>query len=560
VALDLNVKFRFELIILIVKEGVMLKILDCTLRDGGYYNSWDFDPLVVSNYLQAMADSKIDYVELGLRNFSKPGFLGAFAFTTEMFLNNIELPVGPTYGVMVDAKTILSADMSIAEAVNLLFSEAKESKIGLVRVAAHFHEVERSEEIVSILKVKGYIVGFNLMQAAGKSADVIAEKVSAISGWGMLDVLYFADSLGNMDSDEVERVFTAVRNEWDGPIGIHTHNNMGKGLNNTLIARSLGVTWLDATVTGMGRGAGNTQTESLLAVLDKEDSKYHSRSVYELVIRYFEKMQKKYGWGSNLLYFLGAQNDVHPTYIQNLLSNSHYGTDEIVGAIDYLSNLEGTTSYNGAVLDSAICFTEKKLKISGDSTIKGMFNGREVLIITNAPSTAKYASAIELYIKTAKPVVISINIVDSISPDLINYYVISHNSKFLSDTEKYKQLNKAVILPKHRFSQSELQAFEGIQLFDYGLEIKKGEFRANDTYVTLPYDITTAYVLGVILGSEVSSVTAIGLDGYETNDVRQQEMNEILVAYKHHKSSKPITVLTPTAYPINRGSIYAPIK
>lgn len=538
----------------------MFKVLDCTLRDGGYYNCWDFDPIVVSNYLRAMADSKIDYVELGLRNFSKPGFLGAFAFTTDIFLNNIELPVGPTYGVMVDAKTILSADMSIAEAVNSLFSDAEESKIGLVRVAAHFHEVESSEEIVSILKDKGYIVGFNLMQAGGKPAEIIAEKASTISQWRMLDVLYFADSLGNMDSVEVERVYTAVKSEWDGPIGIHTHNNMGKGLDNTLIARSLGITWLDATITGMGRGAGNTQTESLLAVLDKEGSKYISKPVYELVIRYFEKMQKNYGWGSNLLYFLGAQNDVHPTYIQNLLSNSHYGTDEIVGAIDYLSNLEGTTSYNGAVLDSAIDFTEKKLKVSGDSTIKGIFNGREVLIITNAPSTAKYASAIELYIKTVKPVVLSINIVDSISPDLINYYVISHNSKFLSDTEKYKQLNKTVILPKHRFSHTELQAFEGIQLFDYGLEIQKGEFETNDTYVILPYDITTAYVLGVILGSEVHSVSAIGLDGYESNDVRQQEMNEILVAYDNHKGSKPITVLTPTAYPVNKGSIYAPIK
>lgn len=538
----------------------MLKILDCTLRDGGYYNSWDFDPIVVTSYLQTMADSKIDYVELGLRNFAKPGFFGAFFYTTEMFLNSIELPIGPTYGVMVDAKTILSADMSTSEAIDSLFVEAKESKVGLVRVAAHFHEVESSEEIVSALKAKGYIVGFNLMQAAGKPDDVLAKKVSVLKQWDMLDVLYFADSLGNMDSDEVKRVYTAVRNEWDGPVGIHTHNNMSKGLDNSLIARSLGVTWLDATITGMGRGAGNTQTESLLAVLDKEDSKYNSKPVYELVIRYFEEMQKKFGWGSNLLYFLGAQNDVHPTYIQNLLSNSHYGTDEIIGAIDYLSNLEGTTSYNGAVLDSAICFSEKKVKISGNSKVKGMFNGREVLIITNAPSTTKYASAIKSYIKRVMPIVISINIVDSISPDLINYYVISHNSKFLSDADKYKKLNKAVILPKHRFSQSELEAFDGVELFDYGLEIKKGEFERNDTYVTLPCDITTAYVLGVILGSDVSSVTAIGLDGYESNDVRQQEMNEILVAYNNHIGSKPITVLTPTTYQVNKGSIYALTK
>lgn len=538
----------------------MFKILDCTLRDGGYYNSWDFDPVIVSSYLKAVSDSKIDYVELGLRNFPKSGFVGAFAYTTDKFLELLHLPDGPIYGVMVDAKTILTANMTIADAVTSLFTEAKNSKIGLVRVAAHFEEVESCAEIVHILKTKGYIVGFNLMQAGGKSTELIAEKAKLIKSWDELDVLYFADSLGNMDTTEVKRVFNALRSEWDGPIGIHTHNNMGQGLENTLTARFLGACWLDSTITGMGRGAGNTQTENLLAVLQKEKTKYNAKPIYELVVRYFEPMQKRYGWGSNLLYFLGAQNDVHPTYIQNLLSNSRYGTDEIVGAIDYLSNLEGTTSYNGAVLDSALDFTAKKSKISGDSSIKSILDGKEVLIITNGPSSSKYSSAIELYIESFKPVVISINVVDSISPELIDYYVISHNSKFLSDLEKYKQLNKSVILPKHRFRDSEMKTFEGIDIYDYGIEIQKGMFEVNDTFAILPYDNTTSYALAIILGSEVKSVTAIGVDGYELQDIRHQEMTEIFVAYNSYKNSIPITALTPTVYPIIKGSIYAYLK
>lgn len=536
------------------------KILDCTLRDGGYYNSWDFEPEVVAAYLESVALSNIEYVELGLRNFAKPDFLGAFAYTTETFINSLELPDGPTYGVMVDAKTILDSELSIEAAVNELFVPAEESRIGLVRIAAHFKEVEYSGPIVKYLKELGYIVGFNLMQAGGKESNIIADKARQAKSWGVLDVLYFADSLGNMDGAEVERIVNALRSEWKGPLGIHTHNNMSKGLDNTLTAGSLGVTWLDTTITGMGRGAGNTQTESLLAVLDKQNSKYNSKPIYELVIRYFESMQKECGWGSNLLYFLGAQNDVHPTYIQNLLSNSHYGTNEIVGAIDYLSNLEGTTSYNGAVFDTALDFTGNKSEVSGDSNIKGLFDGKEVLIITNAPSTSKYATAIELYINTAKPIVLSVNIVDSISPDLINYYVISHNSKFLSDSTKYKQIDKPVILPKHRFKQSELNHFEKTQMIDYGLKVTKGEFVINNTYVTIPYDITTAYVLGLLLESEVKGVTAIGFDGYGNNDVRQQEMNDIFVGYKNYENSKPIIVLTPTSYSIDKGSIYAPVK
>lgn len=536
-----------------------MKILDCTLRDGGYYNNWDFEPEVVEAYLNSIAKSKIEYVELGLRNFPKEGFLGAYAYTTEAHLNSLELPEGPVYGVMVDAKTILESTLSIEGAIDALFVPASESKIDLVRVAAHFHEVEYSGPIVKYLKSLGYIVGYNLMQAGGKPADIIADKARQAKGWSDLDTLYFADSLGNMDGGEVERIVDAIRTEWSGPLGIHTHNNMGKGLDNTLSAMNAGVSWLDVTITGMGRGAGNTQTESLLATLDKGESKYNSKSIYELVIRYFESMQKHYGWGSNLLYFLGAQNDVHPTYIQNLLSNSHYGTDEIVGAIDYLSKLDGTTSYNGAVLENALSFTDNKSVVSGTDTLKNKFDNKNVLLLTNGPSTARYSFAIELYIKTVKPVVISLNIVNSISEELIDYYCISHNSKFLSDAPKYKQLNKPIILPKHRFTSEELLSIKGSNIIDYGVVVSSGELSASSTSSIIPFDITIAYILSILLNSEVKSISLVGLDGYGHADIRQQEMIETLSVYNKCDKAKKLLSLTPTSYPIEKGSIYAPV-
>lgn len=535
-------------------------ILDCTLRDGGYYNNWDFAPDVVTQYLNAVASANIDYVELGLRNFAKSGFLGAFAYTTEDFINTLTLPEGPTYGVMVDAKTILESGMPIEEAIDALFMPAANSKVDLVRVAAHFNEVEFSAPIVAHLKKLGYIVGFNLMQAGGKSDDVIADKARQAVSWEGLDVLYFADSLGNMDSQEVQRIVTALRTHWTGPMGIHTHNNMGKGLDNTLSAMEVGVSWLDTTVTGMGRGAGNTQTESLLAYLDKGDSKYQPKPIYELVIRHFEAMQKEYGWGSNLLYFLGAQNDVHPTYIQNLLSSTHYGTDEIIGAIDYLSKLEGTTSYNGAVLDTALSFSDSKAEVTGSQDAQGLFDGKDVLIIANAPNTEKYASAIEMYIKNTQPVVISINTTAHIAPELVDYYAISHNSKFLSESKLYKGLDKPIILPKCRFTASELSELEGVNLIDYGLEVVKETFATQGTYTTTPYDITTAYVLGALLESNVNAISVVGFDGYAQDDVRQQEMVDILNLYHAHEKSLEITSLTPTSYPIAKGSVYAPVK
>lgn len=539
-------------------EGMVnIKILDCTLRDGGYYNKWDFSEEVFQQYLTAMASANIDYVELGLRSFPKEGFYGAFAYTTEVFLNRVSLPDGPVYGVMVDAKTILNSSLSIVDAIDCLFVDARHSKIGLVRIAAHFAEVESSGEIAQLLKKKGYVVGFNLMQAGGKPDELITEKAALIDRWGCLDVLYFADSLGNMDAREVSRIYSALRREWDGDIGIHTHNNMSKALENTFVAEGLGVKWLDATVSGMGRGAGNAQIENVLALVSQRCTAYNPAPVYELVIRHFEPMKKEFGWGPGLLYFLGAQSDVHPTYIQNLLSNSHYGTDEIVGAINYLSKFDGSTSYSGDVLDAALSFCSTDT-VSGCDELVGVFNGREMLIVANGPSIETYLEEIKVYIRERKPVVVAINHNMTLPPEYIDFYCISHNSKFLAEGDLYKDLKKPIILPQHRFTLQELDSLSNNKLIDYGLEVDPLNLDVGDTSCRVPFDVTSAYALSISVVSNASAISVVGFDGYALGDERQMEMVDIFNLFRLLEGVPTVTALTPTSYPILQGSIYAP--
>lgn len=534
-----------------------MKLLDCTLRDGGYYNNWDFPANVVQAYLKAVAEAGVDYVELGLRNFPKKGFLGAYAYTTETHLSTLNLPDGPTYGVMLDAKTILSAEMPPSDAVDSLFMPRCKSKLGLVRVAAHFHEVAQASPIIIRLKELGYTVGLNLMQAGGKASELIAEKVGFIQSWGdCLDVLYFADSLGNMDQQEVERIINVMRNEWKGEMGIHTHDNMSKGLENSLTALNNGVEWLDATITGMGRGAGNTQTERLLSVV-AENGNYDASPVYDLVIRHFEKMQREFGWGTNLLYFLGAKNDVHPTYIQNLLSNKQYGTEEVIAAINYLSELEGTSAYNGAVLETAVSFNSSNKKVSGSDELIDLFDGREALVLTNAPTTKKYLTAIEAYINIKKPVVISVNINEFVDPALIDYYVISHNVKFLTDATKYRSLNKPIILPKHRFNDTEVGELESLKYIDFGFSNQSSDLVIEPNYVNTKFDYTSAYLLGVLVVAKPHKVGLVGFDGYDNADSRQQDMLNLFTQYSGITDAPKLEALTPTTYPIAKGSIYA---
>ena len=113
------------------------------------------------------------------------------------------------------------------------------------------------------LKNLGYKVCLNIMQISSMDSKAIAIASKNIFSWKCIDVLYFADSFGNLEPESIESIISVMSSQWKGDLGIHTHDNLGLALSNTLRALDEGVTWLDSTVTGMGRGPGNARTEEL---------------------------------------------------------------------------------------------------------------------------------------------------------------------------------------------------------------------------------------------------------------------------------------------------------
>ena len=243
--------------------------LDCTLRDGGYYNSWDFNHELINNYLIAMKAVGVDVVELGFRMTDQKGFKGACAYTTDSFVRTLEIPEGITFCVMINASEILVNSLYSEKILGTLFPETAEiSRVSLVRIACHTHEFMEALHAFKFLNSKGYRVAFNLMQVSecdSKELILLAKEAMKYP----FDVLYFADSLGNMNSEKVQNVIELLRTHWNGALGIHAHDNIGLGLSNTLYALNKGVTWVDSTVTGMGRGAGNVKTELLAIEMSK---------------------------------------------------------------------------------------------------------------------------------------------------------------------------------------------------------------------------------------------------------------------------------------------------
>ena len=154
----------------------MLNILDCTLRDGGYYNNWNFHSDLVDGYLRAMEECSVSYVELGFRFNSSDESFGPFGSTTEDFLNSLDLPSSLKYALMINGKEFLkSNEEALTKLVTKTFVPADESKITLIRVAINFDTALETKLLVKSLKELGYEVGLNLMQSSGKSESEYIE-------------------------------------------------------------------------------------------------------------------------------------------------------------------------------------------------------------------------------------------------------------------------------------------------------------------------------------------------------------------------------------------------
>ena len=150
------------------------KILDCTLRDGGYYNDWSFDKDLVDRYLQAMSLCNVDIVELGLRNSTKEQKDLNFSTTTEDFLKQFNLPKNLDYGVMLNAKDFEGQSLKeIKHNLSLRFLPFEESVLSLVRLAVNYDDVLTTRPILQELKSLGYKTGLNLMQIADRKKDEV---------------------------------------------------------------------------------------------------------------------------------------------------------------------------------------------------------------------------------------------------------------------------------------------------------------------------------------------------------------------------------------------------
>jgi len=541
-----------------------LTLLDCTLRDGGYYNNWSFDKDHVIRYLAAMSEIGISFVEVGFRFLPGSKKLGPYAYTEEPFLESLDLPDDLSYGVMINGKDFILEKNPITS-LNKTFDRAENSIISLVRIAINFNQAERVELIAKELKSLGYKVGLNLMQAGYKENQEYSLIAKTIDSWSAVDVLYFADSFGNMDPEEVNRITNVFKKNWKGDLGIHTHNNKGLALINSLSAINSGVRWCDSTLAGMGRGAGNVQTENLiLELMPKGNYLELQKSLVD-----FTKLKDIYNWGTNFHYHFAASNNIHPTFVQTLLSDDRYSTDQIATILELLANMDSKAftknSISKAVYNDVSGFTEltpsstsetQEIRMSIDNHFNGSWDAtdwlsnEEVLLVGAGNSVKNNLGLINNYIKKNNPKVICLNNNNFIKHDLVHAVAVCNVSRVILDANLFHNLQCPLIMPQSQIGHLLGSSLDNIEILDYGMTLKEGAIEIHPKGCCLNAPYAAAYALALVTQAGSKKISLIGFDGYTATDSRQDEMNSIFSNYQALGNSIPIVSLTPTSYEV----------
>jgi 4-hydroxy 2-oxovalerate aldolase len=314
-------------------------LLDCTLRDGGYYTNWEFDDDFVGDYIETCNQIGVDVVELGyvrLADTSEGRFARLPCGLTPELRERIHPESKMRFAAMINAADAYSRSAAgVGEEVRRRL-DGSPLPIDIVRVAVRYADAARTADLVESLRGAGFSVGVNLMQIDLASATELEECVEAIAELGALEVVYLADSLGSLRPDRARALAEVFVPALDAPIGFHAHDNQGLALHNSIAVREAGVAWLDSTMGGMGRGAGNPKTEQLLTVLADDEASL--KPAYRFVAQHMGRLQSTHGWGASPYYAISGQYRVHPTYVQRLEAKGSYDAAQMFRALEYLSD------------------------------------------------------------------------------------------------------------------------------------------------------------------------------------------------------------------------------
>ncbi len=541
-----NSKFWSPKIVMRIKFGLQANLLDCTLRDGGYYNNWNFKYKNIQEYLSSISKTGIKFVELGFRFIEENKIKGLTAYTDNQLIEKLKIPKDINIGVMINTGDLLKNNLSALENCKRIFNK-KNKKLKFVRLACHYEEIFLIKDAVSWLKKNKFIVFVNLMQISEINMSKIKTACSYINKT-KTDIFYFADSLGSLTPLDTKKITKIIKKYSLKQIGIHAHDNLGNALKNSIEANKNGAKWIDCTITGMGRGPGNLKTEDIIKYKNKANKE--NNHIPKKIKVYFNNLKKIYKWGKNRYYFLAAKHKIHPTYIQKILSDKRYKKNEYLQIINQLKKID-TKKFNPYKLINSSFFLSEKA--TGRNLSKLNFDNENYLILGPGNNLNLYKNKVHDFIKRVNPYVICINTVNLFKENLVDLRVACHPMRILSDFKFHKSTKTIFAMPYSMMSKNikRLVKVKKSQILDYGLLIKySNEIKIKKKYCILPSPLAIGYCLSMLISSGVKGkqIFLAGFDGYDEASSDIDETGQIISLLKKDFLKIKLKSLTPTKY------------
>jgi 3-deoxy-D-manno-octulosonate cytidylyltransferase len=508
----------------------MLKLLDCTLRDGGYINNWNFSDSDINYIISKLIQSNVDIIELG---YFDPINGKEYNSTRFSNLNNLKY----RFNLIEDQDVVVMVNCDF-EIIKKLPEQSGTSVDG-IRLAFHRGQINKIIELSKLIKSKGYELYLNPMVTSSFSTEEI-KKLIEVSNIVNPKAIYIVDSFGSIDLKKIQILTTKFNKELNEEIsvGFHPHNNLQLAFSNSIGFISIEMSRnqiIDCSVLGMGRGAGNLNTELIIPELNKN---YNKNYKFNLIINIIEIklkfLKQKYNWGYAINYLLSGINDCHPNYSKYLLDQDRFNYNEMNKILSSL-NKEEKIRYSEKIIKEKV----KSLFLNNNTVNEFNITGEEIILIGPGILNSNQISSLNKIIESKKALTVSLN----------HKSIIETNFYFFSNLKRLDEFIDSI-------DNSKIITLEAaINTFDIAFE--------NIISPNKIYKNKNAFIVFVnfLIESGFKKVYVAGIDGYlnkkeysfnslkkGVDDIIENEINITTKFLKEIKDTVEIKFLTPSRY------------
>ena len=407
-----------------------IKILDCTLRDGGYINNWHFGYDNIKKIINNLIDANIEIVECGYLTNKTNSDLNSSKFANIMDMSKLipKTRKKTKFVCMINFGEYNIDDIPNNN-TNLIYG---------IRVAFHRKDFREAVEFSRKLKEKNYEIFLQPMLTLNYDDSELLELINMANAI-LPNAFYIVDSFGNMNQEQMTRLFYLIHHNLDSSIsiGFHSHNNLQLSYANSLHLLNLDCNRnliIDSSIMGMGRGAGNLNTELFIKYLNADWNKnYDEWPLLKIIDEVLNKIYLEHYWGYSLPYYISAVNNCHPNYAM-YLDNKQTLTIQEINKIIQSIPIEYKSSYNKVIIeDLYIKFLSKY--IDDSHTIKYMqkiLKNKDILVLAPGRSLTLDKDRIMQYISKNNPYIFSVNFI----PENINV-----NCLFITNIKRFHEMD-----------------------------------------------------------------------------------------------------------------------